>query len=87
MKEDGLTALAKMFKSRENHSLSSIGTGTVVSAPPEIIISFGNISDLDKDDLVFSSGLEKSLKQGDEIIIIPTIDDQTYFVLAKAVRL
>lgn len=87
MKEDGLTALAKMFKSRENQSLSSIGTGTVVSAPPEIIVSFGNISDLDKDDLVFSSGLEKSLKSGDEIIIIPSADDQTYFVLAKAVRL
>lgn len=87
MKEDGLTALAMMFKSRDNQSLSSIGIGTVVSAPPEIIVSFGNISDLDKDDLVFSSELEKSLKPGDEIIVIPTTDDQTYFVLAKAVRL
>lgn len=86
MKEDGLTALAKMFKSRENQATSSIGVGMVVNESP-LKVAFGNFSDLDKDDLVFAKGLETSLKQHEELIIIPSIDEQTYFVLAKAVIL
>lgn len=86
MKEDGLTALAKMFKSRENQATSSIGVGTVVNESP-LKVAFGNFSDLDKDDLVFAKGLETNLKQHEELIIIPSSDEQTYFVLAKAVIL
>lgn len=86
MKEDGLTALAKMFKSRENQATSSIGVGMVVNESP-LKVAFGNFSDLDKDDLVFAKGLETSLKQHEELIIIPSSDEQTYFVLAKAVIL
>lgn len=86
MKEDGLTALAKMFKTRENQSISSIGIGTVMSKSP-LTVSFGNLSDLDTDDLVFAKGLEIGLKTGEELIIMPSSDEQTYFVLAKAVTL
>ena len=86
MKEDGLTTLAKMFKSRENETISSIGIGTVMSESP-LTVAFGNISDLDQDDLVFAQGLENTLKSGEELIIMPSSDEQTYFVIAKAVTL
>lgn len=86
MKEDGLTALAKMFKSRENQSPMSIGIGTVANESP-LKVAFGNFSDLDKEDLVFAKGIETNLKQHEELIIIPSSDEQTYFVLAKAVML
>lgn len=86
MREDGLTTLAKMFKARENQSTTSIGIGTVMNESP-LTVAFGNISDLDKDDLVFAKGFENTLKSGEELIIMPSSDEQTYFVLAKAVTL
>lgn len=86
MKEDSLTALAKMFRARNNQSHVSIGLGTVISESP-LIVAFGNFSNLDKEDLIFSKGLEIGLKKEEELIIMPSSDEQTYFVLAKAVRL
>ena len=104
--EDGLTTLAKMLKERENESPSSVITGIVIAAPPDIKLKVGDIDDLDREDVIIAEHLLEgytrqitlngspstitftdTLKVGDEVIVIPTIDEQLYYVVAKAVTL
>ena len=83
--EDNLTELAKMFKNRDNQTPPSITTGIITSSPPNIKLKVGLIDDLDIEVLVIAAHLleGEGLQQGDEVIVIPTNDDQTYYVVAK----
>lgn len=84
--DDRLTRFAKLFKDRDNQSFSSITTGTVITSSP-VKIRLNDVIILDLEQLVLAERVSTSLTIGDEVIIIPTVDEQFYFVIDKAVRL
>ena len=87
MAEDGLTALALMFKARDNETLPSITTGIVIAGPPNPHIRLNDVIAPEKENLIFASGLLKdTIIPGDEVILISVIDKQLYYVMDKAVR-
>lgn len=96
---DGIIELAKLFKERENPSVIGLQIGKVISVNP-IKIALGDKIILDADDLVISESayykydlvngvLNKvpKLKMKDKIILLPTNNEQTYFVIDKVVSL
>lgn len=96
---DGLTELAKMFKSRENKNVSWITTGTVVEPLPNIVIKLNDQIALRKENLIVSEHIYthyrySSIPRGvywlevnDEVLLIPTPDEQTYIILDTVRRL
>ena len=87
MAEDGLTELAKLFKINKNVPSSSITTGFVIAPPPEAQIRLNEVVILDKENLVFATSLLTDLiKPGEEVILMPVADGQSYYALGKAVR-
>lgn len=83
-KKDGLTELALMFKDRDNKHPSSITTGVVVSSPPTPQIRLNELIILDAEELIFNSIATYEI--GDEVLLMPSSDNQLYYVLGKAVR-
>jgi len=137
MTEDGLTALASLFKDRDNKTPPSATTGIVIAPPPEPQIRLNDVVILYKENLIFAAGMlvdyvreadvegaikftdtdagtttnvsshshgietlnvdttyeakvkvtwKDTIVPGDEVILIPVIDGQLYYVLDKAVR-
>lgn len=83
-KKDGLTELALMFRDRENKNPSSITTGIIVASPPTPQIRLNELIVLDSEELVFNS--DAAYENGEEVILMPSSDNQLYYVLGKAVR-
>lgn len=83
---DGITELAKMFKDRNNPNILGVQIGVVVSPLPNLIIRLGEQILLDNEELILAYSLGTLIKD-DEVILLPTTDNQTFFVLDKAVRL
>ncbi|MCI1745131.1 MAG: DUF2577 domain-containing protein [Heyndrickxia oleronia] len=131
---DELTALASLFKERENKPPSSITTGIVISPPPNAKIRLNEVVILNNSHLVWSAHMieeykrelelegdikfsdsdcgstsdgatvttlnvdtnfeaknvkmttKDTIKEGDEVIIMPVSDNELYYVLDKAVR-
>lgn len=94
-----MVELAKLFKERDNPNLLGIDVGKVVCVNP-LKISLGDRIVLDSDFLIVSedayykyelinSSLVRNCKlnMGDEVILIPTPNQQTYFVIDRVVRL
>lgn len=80
--------LAKMLKERENKTPTGPVVGMIVSPPPSIQVSIGDKIMLDGSDLFIASKvLEGPLIKGDPVILIPSTDEQTYFLIDRAVRL
>lgn len=85
---DGISELAKLFKERENKPIMGIQIGKVLSPFPNVKIGLGDRIILDKENLVISELIyNKILESNDEVILIPTSDNQTYYVIDKAVRI
>lgn len=83
---DPISELAKMFKERDNKPYFGPQVGNVISPPPDIMVSLGDSILLDKEDLVIGA-MVQGLVAGDEVILIPSGDHQTYYLIDKAVRL
>lgn len=88
---DPITELAIIIKGGQggaNASTSkSMTTGIVISPPPNAHIQLNDTIDLDNEQLIFTETVvTKGLNNGDEVILIPTADEQQYFVIDKAVK-
>jgi hypothetical protein len=85
-----IVKLAKMLKERDNKSPTSTSTGKVLSwLPNEVIISIENGAVFLRNEhiILTQTVVDRTIEIGDELVIIPTPDEQTYFVLDKAVVL
>jgi hypothetical protein len=95
---DGINELAKLFKERENPQQFGINTGKVVSLSP-LKVAFGESIILEGDNLVVSASAcyeyvlgaetvqqKNKLSIGDEVILIPSIDIQKYYLIDKVVE-
>lgn len=88
---DALTELAILIKGGQDptptNAAKSMTTGKVISPPPETLIQLNDTIDLDNEQLIFTETVvTKGLINGDEVILIPTADEQQYFVIDKAVK-
>lgn len=97
---NGMTRLAKLFKERDNKEFLGVQIGTVVSPFPDIKISIlDGKAILTKDKLVWTSSIfdlhklqypteeeNQVLKVGNEVVLFPTQDEQTFFVYDKVVK-
>lgn len=94
---DGITELAKLFKERENANFMGMQVGRVININP-LKISLGDKIILDVDDLIIAETayykyelINGTLKQviklfiGAEVILVPSTDEQTYFLIDKVV--
>ncbi|WP_427340655.1 DUF2577 family protein [Caloranaerobacter sp. DY30410] len=93
---DGISELAKMFKERENKPYMGPRVGQVISPLPEIKVKLGDKILLDKQRLIIASHIYEHfgwtdetgtyyLAEGDKVILIPSTDEQIYFLVDKAV--
>lgn len=96
---DGFNELAKILKERENPNIMGIQVGTVVSVTPLKIV-IGDKIILDTDNLVVTEGayydyvlgaetVQRKIKltKNDKVILIPSNNEQTYFLIDKVVTL
>ncbi|WP_096199519.1 DUF2577 family protein [Bacillus sp. FJAT-45350] len=82
---DTTVRLAKLFKERENPFLFGALVGTVIStSPPQIKISNDIAPRGSK--VIIANSYRNVMKNGDEVIVITSSDNQKYFVIDKAVR-
>jgi hypothetical protein len=81
-----INELAKLFKERDNKPYMGPVTGIVLSPPPSINVQIGDKIILDNDHLVLASLVMENLINGDEVILVPSRDEQTYYLIDKAVR-
>ncbi|WP_078410292.1 DUF2577 family protein [Priestia abyssalis] len=93
---DSITELALLFKERDNPGIPSVTTGIVLSPLPDIIVKLNDFITLYKNNIIVAEHIYSHyehqnplrwLNIGDEVIIIPTVDEQLYFMLDKARRM
>lgn len=84
---DGYSELAKMLKDRDNKPYIGPQVGKVESMDPSIKVSLGDSILLESEDLIIAGSIVPALDNGDEVILIPSGDYQTYYLLDRAVRL
>ncbi|OXS67526.1 hypothetical protein B1B04_22300 [Lysinibacillus sp. KCTC 33748] len=90
---DAITELAVIIKNGGGGGASTAGTsksmttGIVISPPPNTNIQLNETITLDNEHLIFTETIiNKGLINGDEVILIPTADDELYYVIDKAVK-
>lgn len=88
---DALTELAILIRGDQDpttaNAAKSMTTGKVISPPPNTNIQLNETITLDNEHLIFTETIiSKGLINGDEVILIPTADDELYYVIDKAVR-
>ncbi|MEB7455137.1 DUF2577 family protein [Lysinibacillus sphaericus] len=88
---DALTELAILIRGGQDpttaNAAKSMTTGKVITPPPNTNIQLNETITLDNELLIFTETVvTKGLKNGDEVILIPTADEQMYFVIDKAVK-
>lgn len=96
--QDWHIQLARMFKDRNNQSMTGIEIGVVVNGFPDLLISLGEDILLDMDSLIVGNHLYTmhthsddeyhtpvytALMTGDEVILMPTSNQQIYAVIDK----
>lgn len=81
---DPLTDFASLFKERENTVYSGPQIGNVVSISP-LSVSLGDRISL-KGNRLIQGGSVGELLVGDEVILIPSADNQRYFLIDKVVK-
>lgn len=84
---DSVSELAKLFHERNNPKKLGIQVGKVIAAFPNIKISLGEKIILDKDNLIICDTIyNKVLVRNDEVVLIPTNDEQRFFLIDKVVK-
>lgn len=88
---DALTELAILITGGQDstpaNNTRSMTTGKVIAPPPNTNIQLNETITLDNEQLIFTETVvTKGLINGDEVILIPTADEQMYFVIDKAVK-
>ena len=88
---DALTELALLIRGGQDpttaNNTKSMTTGKVIAPPPNTNIQLNETITLDNEQLIFTETVvTKGLINGDEVILIPTADEQMYFVIDKAVK-
>lgn len=88
---DALTELAILIRGGQDpptaNAAKSMTTGKVITPPPNTNIQLNETITLDNELLIFTETVvTKGLMNGDEVILIPTADEQMYFVIDKAVK-
>jgi len=79
--------MIKGGKEPQKPTTKSMTTGKVISPPPNANIQLNETITLDNEQLIFTEMVvSKGLNNGDEVILIPTADEQQYFVIDKAVK-
>jgi len=88
---DPITELAKIIKDRDNPPIVSMTTGTVISPLPNIVVKLNDIVTLDQSKLIVAEHIYLHyeypgptwLQEGNEVILMPTIDEQMYIMLDR----
>ena len=89
---NGISELAKMFKDRDNVHYLGPQIGKVINPLPAIKVSLGNQIILEKDNLLIAGHVyqhyhyidpDRYLNAGDEVILIPTTDQQKYYLMNR----
>ncbi len=88
---DALTELAILIRGGQDPTTAkaakSMTTAKVITPPPNTNIQLNETITLDNEHLIFTETIiSKGLINGDEVILIPTADDELYYVIDKAVR-
>ncbi|MCY9529175.1 DUF2577 domain-containing protein [Paenibacillus alvei] len=76
---------AQLFKERNNPKKTGIVAATIIDPLPNMRISLGEEIILDMDQLVVANRVYqlKELKQGDQVVLVPTTNEQQYYVIDK----
>lgn len=82
---DAMARLAKMFKDRNNKYILGPVVGSITNLSP-ITVQVGDFLTLYEDKLIFAESLKPRLVVNDEVMVNPSIDHQTYFIVAKVER-
>lgn len=86
---DGMSEMAKLLKERENRPYTGPILGKVIKPLPDIQVRVGDRIILKSNHLIVSGHIFKNykvndnqwLKAGETVILVPTVDDQKYFIL------
>lgn len=81
-----IVELAQLFKARDNKSYDVFLIGRVISPPPTPKIKLDENIILNNRKLIFAERVTYDLKSDDQVILIPSINNQTYVVIDKVVR-
>ncbi len=93
---NSIEKLAQMFKERDNQIYLGPQIGKVIAPLPNIKVALGDRIILGKDKLIISGHIYSHypnqtgtayLNSNDEVILLPSNDEQKYFLLDKAVKL
>lgn len=85
---DGVSELAKIINERNNPKKIGLQIGRVITTFPNIKVSMGEKVILDKDNLIVSDTIyKKQLYNEDEVVLIPTEDEQSFLLVDKVVKL
>lgn len=88
---DQITELAKIIKARDNPTIVSMTTGIVISPLPNIVVKLNDIVTLDQTKLMVAEHIYLHyeypgptwLQEGNEVILMPTADEQMYILLDR----
>ncbi len=75
-----------MRKEGSIYNPPSVMLGKVINPAPDLLISVNGLQ-LDKDDLKAAEYLTGSLKNGDEVVILPAADKKVFLIICKVVSL
>lgn len=82
---DAFTEIAKLFKDRENKNWSGVQIGTIVSVSP-LQVRLNEFILLNSKHLYLTEMFNSRIKNnGDKVMIIPSSNEQIYFVIDKVV--
>lgn len=80
--------LAQEFKKRDNQTVLGNVIGKIVSINPIKIMAVDGLILLGKESLYLADGTDMfSYEVGTEVLLVPTNDNQKFFILSKAIKL
>lgn len=77
---DAVTEFAKLFRERDNPSVQGIGIGVAIKVDGEIKVRFNGFL---LDGSLYVTARHVTMEEGDTVIVIPSADNQTYYIVGK----
>ncbi|MCG7410569.1 DUF2577 domain-containing protein [Paenibacillus sp. ACRRX] len=76
--------LAKIFRDRDNKKSMDITAAVIIDPMPNMRIGLGEEIILDTEHLIIANRVHSlALRRGDQVILMPTSNEQVYYVIDK----
>jgi len=75
--------LARLLKERNNRPNMGVVIGKVIRELPDLLVSIGDEIILDEELLIANRIYSLALLAGDQLILMPSSDGQTFYVMDK----